>query len=132
MRRAQILSKADADGPNWADDRIAEAFECRTRTVENVGQRLVECGFREALDDRWPFVQPLAEIVESWCVATEFPITVRELPAETTIRANRLIDGAVLAAGRTRSRSAICSAHFRHLAVSIVTAGWGTGSPTSG
>ena len=50
VRRAQILSKADADGPNWTDDRIAEAFGCRTRTVENVRQRLVEHGFLEALD----------------------------------------------------------------------------------
>src|SRR5215470_12387381 len=52
VRRAQILSKADADGPNWTDHWIAEAFECRTKTVENVRQRLVERGFREALDGR--------------------------------------------------------------------------------
>jgi len=26
VRRAQILSKADADGPNWTDRRICEAF----------------------------------------------------------------------------------------------------------
>jgi hypothetical protein len=52
VRRAQILAKADADGPNWTDQRIAEAFGCRTQTVENVRQRLVECGFREALDGR--------------------------------------------------------------------------------
>ena len=36
VRRAQILLKADADGPNWTDQRIAEAFSCRTQTVENV------------------------------------------------------------------------------------------------
>jgi hypothetical protein len=48
--RAHILLKADADGPNWTDCRIAEAFDCRTKTVENVRQRLVEYGFREALD----------------------------------------------------------------------------------
>jgi hypothetical protein len=52
VRRAQILSKADADGPNWTDHRIAEAFGCRTKTVENVRQRLVERGFREVLDGR--------------------------------------------------------------------------------
>ena len=49
VRRAQILLKADVDGPNWTDRRIAEAFECRTQTVENIRQRLVEHGFREAL-----------------------------------------------------------------------------------
>jgi Homeodomain-like domain len=50
VRRAQILLKADADGPNWTDQRIAEAFGCRRQTVENVRQRLVERGFRETLD----------------------------------------------------------------------------------
>ena len=50
VRRAQILLKADADGPNWTDRRIAEAFDCRTKTVENVRQRLVEFSFRAALD----------------------------------------------------------------------------------
>ena len=49
VRRAQILLKADADGPNWTDERIAEAFTCRTRTVEMIRQRLVERGFEETL-----------------------------------------------------------------------------------
>lgn len=49
VRRAQILLKADADGPNWTDQRIAEAFSCRTKTVENIRQRLVERGFEETL-----------------------------------------------------------------------------------
>jgi len=49
VRRAQILQKADADGPNWTDERIAEAFSCRTRTVERLRQRLVEQGFEETL-----------------------------------------------------------------------------------
>src|SRR5476649_868649 len=49
VRRAQILLKADADGPNWTDERIAEAFSCRTRTVEKIRQRLVERGFDETL-----------------------------------------------------------------------------------
>jgi transposase len=50
VRRAQILLKADADGPNWTDAKVAEAFGVTTKTVENVRQRLVERGFREALD----------------------------------------------------------------------------------
>jgi hypothetical protein len=49
VRRAQILLKADADGPNWTDERIAEAFSCRTRTVERLRQRFVEQGFDETL-----------------------------------------------------------------------------------
>jgi hypothetical protein len=50
VRRAQILLKADADGPNWIDERIAEAFSCRTRTVERLRQRFVEQGFEETLN----------------------------------------------------------------------------------
>lgn len=49
VRRAQILLKADADGPAWIDERIAEAFGCRVRTVENLRKRLVTEGFEIAL-----------------------------------------------------------------------------------
>ncbi len=45
VRRAQILLKADADGPAWTDNQIADAFSCRTKTVENARQRFVELGF---------------------------------------------------------------------------------------
>lgn len=50
VRRAQILLKADADGPAWTDRRIAEAFCCRTKTIENIRQRFVEQGFDETLE----------------------------------------------------------------------------------
>jgi Homeodomain-like domain len=50
VRRAQVLLKADADGPNWTDERIAEAFSCRVQTIEQIRRRLVERGFRETLD----------------------------------------------------------------------------------
>jgi len=49
VRRAQVLLKADAEGPNWTDQRIAEAFGCRIQTVEKIRQRLVERGFHETL-----------------------------------------------------------------------------------
>jgi hypothetical protein len=50
VKRAQILLKADADGPNWTDRRIADAFDCRAQTVESIRQRLVERGFEETLN----------------------------------------------------------------------------------
>jgi len=50
VRRAQILLKADADGPAWTDRKIAEAFSCRTKTVENIRQRFVEQGFERTLE----------------------------------------------------------------------------------
>ncbi len=49
VRRAQILLKADADGPAWTDHRIADAFSWRTQTVENIRQRCVQEGFERAL-----------------------------------------------------------------------------------
>src|SRR6516225_690049 len=48
VRRAQVLLKADANGPNWTDERIAEAFSCRVQTIEQIRQRLVN----EASDRR--------------------------------------------------------------------------------
>jgi len=50
FRRAQILRKADADGPGWSDGKIAEAFNCRVQTIEHVRKRLVTEGFALALN----------------------------------------------------------------------------------
>jgi homeodomain-containing protein len=50
VRRAQILLKADADGPAWTDSRIAEAYNCRVQTIENLRKRLVTEGFESALE----------------------------------------------------------------------------------
>jgi Homeodomain-like domain len=64
VRRAQILLKADANGPNWTDQRIAEAFSCRTKTVENVRQRLVERGFEETLNGAKRTMPPTAKLLD--------------------------------------------------------------------
>ena len=52
VKRAQILLKADADGPNWPHHQIAEAFLCRTKTVSNVCKSLVERGFDITLNGK--------------------------------------------------------------------------------
>jgi len=54
VRRAQILLKADVEGPAWTDQQIAEAFGCRRQTVENVRQRLVTEGFEATLHGKKP------------------------------------------------------------------------------
>jgi len=64
VRRAQILLKADADGPNWTDQKIAEAFGCRTKTVENVRQRLVERGFEETLNGAKRAQPPVEKLLD--------------------------------------------------------------------
>jgi transposase len=49
-RRARVLLKADADGPGWTDAKIADAFGCRTKTVENIRERFVTQGFEITLN----------------------------------------------------------------------------------
>ena len=60
VRRAQILLKADADGPGWTDSRIAEALNCRVQTIENLRKRLVTEGFALALEGKKPQQPPTA------------------------------------------------------------------------
>ena len=57
VRRAQVLLKADADGPGWTDAKIADAFDCRTKTVENIRERFVVEGFEVTLDGQ-PRLKP--------------------------------------------------------------------------
>ena len=64
VRRAQILLKADADGPGWTDQQIADAFDCRRQTVENVRQRLVEEGFEKALNGLKRKNPPTAKLLD--------------------------------------------------------------------
>jgi len=52
LRRAQILLKADADGAGWPDVKIAEAFNCRVQTIEQLRKRLVTESFGLALDGK--------------------------------------------------------------------------------
>ena len=49
VRRAQMLLKADVAGPAWTDERIAESFDSRTRTVEKLRERFVTEGFEQTL-----------------------------------------------------------------------------------
>lgn len=49
VKHANILLKTDADGRNWTDQRIAEAFGCHRNTVGNVRKRFVEQGLEAAL-----------------------------------------------------------------------------------
>lgn len=60
VRRAQVLLKADADGPDWTDAKIADAFGCRTQSVENI--RFVTKGFELALNGE-PHLKPPREKV---------------------------------------------------------------------
>ncbi len=60
LRRAQMLLKADADGPGWNDEKISEAVGCRVRTIENVRMQLVLEGFEAALNRKKRATSPTA------------------------------------------------------------------------
>jgi hypothetical protein len=52
VRRAWMLLKADVEGPSWTDAKIAEAYGCRTQTVENLRESLVTEGFERTLQGK--------------------------------------------------------------------------------
>ena len=52
VRRANILLQADANGPNWKDQDIADAYHCSRQCVENLRKRLVTDGFDIALNGK--------------------------------------------------------------------------------
>ena len=64
VRRANILLKADIDGPNWSDVKIAEALFCRTRTIENVRRRLVTEGLDAVLNRKKRETPPRPKILD--------------------------------------------------------------------
>jgi hypothetical protein len=80
VRRAQILLKADADGPNWTDRKIAEAFSCRTKTVENIRQRLVTDGFEIALNGKKRDTPPRQKLLDGEQEAKVIALRLGEPP----------------------------------------------------
>ena len=64
VRRAQVLLKADAEGPAWTDQQIADAFSCRTKTVENIRQRCVLEGFEQALERKRRESPPVPKLLD--------------------------------------------------------------------
>jgi hypothetical protein len=64
VRRAQILLKADANGPDWTDQEIADAFGCRRQTVENVRRNLCQRGLEMALNGVKRQEAPTAKLLD--------------------------------------------------------------------
>lgn len=64
VRRAQMLLKSDIEGPRWTDLRIAEAFDCRRQTVENLRKRFVMDGFAIALNGKKRSSPPRQKILD--------------------------------------------------------------------
>ncbi len=64
VRRAQVLLKADADGPGWTDMKIAEAVGCRRKTVENIRERFVTEGFEVTLNGQPRLTPPRPKLLD--------------------------------------------------------------------
>ena len=64
VRRARILLKADADGLGWTDRKIAEAFDCRIKTVENLRRKLVTEGFDAVLNRKKRATPPREKLLD--------------------------------------------------------------------
>ena len=63
VRRAQLLLKADINGPAWTDAKLADAFGCRTKTVENLRERFVTDGFELTLNGK-PRTMPRLKLLD--------------------------------------------------------------------
>jgi hypothetical protein len=81
VRRAQVLLKADADGPGWVDSRIADAFGCRINTVEKIRQRLVMDGFSIALNGKKRETPPRQKLLDGEQEAKVIALRLGEPPA---------------------------------------------------
>jgi transposase len=64
VRRAQVLLKADADGPGWTDAKIADAFGCRTKTVQDIRERFVTEGFELTLNGKPRPKPPFSKLLD--------------------------------------------------------------------
>lgn len=81
MRRAQVLLKADADGPDWTDQKIADAFGCRTQTVENIRERFVTKGFEATLDGQKRLKAPRQKLLDGEQEAKVIALRLGKPPA---------------------------------------------------
>jgi hypothetical protein len=105
VRRAQILLMADAEGPNWTDKKIAEAVSCRTKTVENIRQRLVTEGFEIVLNGRKRETPPRQKVLDGEQEAKVIALRLGEPPEGFANWSLRLLADRVVELGIVESVS---------------------------
>ena len=99
VRRAQILLKADADGPGWTDERIADAYSCRRQTVEELRKRFVEEGFERALERKPRATPPVPRILDGAAEAEVIALRLGPPPVGYGNWSLRLLAGKVVELG---------------------------------
>jgi len=105
VKRAQILLKADADGPNWPHHQIAEAFLCSTRMVSNVCKSLVERGFEITVNGKKRDAPPRAKRLDGEQEARIIALRLSEPPAGYSNWSLRLIADTAVELGIVESIS---------------------------
>lgn len=105
VRRAQILLKADADGPGWTDQQIADAYGCRRQTVENVRQRLVERGLEQAMNGIQRLDSPTPKLLDGEQEAQIIAMRLGSPPPGYANWSLRLLAGKVVELGLVESIS---------------------------
>ena len=81
VRRANMLLAADADGPNWTDIKIAEAYHCRRRTVESLRERFATLGFEAALNRKKRETPPTPKTLDGKQEAEVIALRLGEPPS---------------------------------------------------
>lgn len=105
VRRARILLMADADGPNWTDKKIAEAVSCRTKTVENIRQRLVTEGFEIVVNGKKREKPPRQKVLDGEQEAKVIALRLGEPPEGFANWSLRLLADRVVELGIVESVS---------------------------
>jgi transposase len=108
VRRAQVILKADVDGSNWTDAEIAEAYGCRTKTVENIRQRLVTEGFEIALNGKSRDTPPVPKKLDGKQEAQIIALRLGPAPKGFANWSLRLLANRVVELGIVQSISHEC------------------------
>ena len=97
VRRANILLKADVNGLNWPDEKIAEAFFCRVQTVEKVRKKLVLEGFDAVLNRKKRVTPPTPKKLDGKQEAEIIALRLGSPPAGFAHWSLRLLAGQIVA-----------------------------------
>jgi len=105
IRRAQILLQADENNLGWTDLQIAQAYHCRTKTVENVRQRFVMEGFERALETKKREKPPVPKLLDGEQEARIIAMRLGQPPAGYANWSLRLLANQVVELGIAESVS---------------------------
>ena len=105
IRRAQILLQADENELGWTDLQIAQAYHCRTKTVENVRQRFVMEGLERALETKKRENPPVPKLLDGEQEARIIAMRLGQPPAGYANWSLRLLANQVVELGIAESVS---------------------------